>query len=47
MTPVSQVVIICCVLLFIYSLDRNNIGAAGAQAVAGALQHCINLQTLK
>ena len=38
---------ISCVLLFTYSLDENNIDAAGAQAVAGGLQHCTNLQTLK
>ena len=28
-------------------LDSNNIGDAGAQALAGILQHCTNLQELQ
>ena len=30
-----------------YSLERNNINGAGAQALAEGLQHCTNLQKLK
>ena len=33
--------------LFIYSLEGNNIGIAGAQALAEGLQHCSHLQELK
>ena len=35
------------VLLFTYSLYRNNIGVAGAQALAEGLPHCTNPQNLK
>ena len=30
-----------------YSLQGNNIGIEGAQALGGGLQHCTNLQELK
>ena len=39
--------VISCVLLFMYSLEGNKIGATGAQALAGGLQHYTNLETLK
>ena len=32
--------------MFIFSLDQNNIGDAGAQALAEGLKHCTNLQKL-
>ena len=48
MTPRSLVVVISCVsFLFTYSLDRNSIGDAGAQALAEGLQHSTKLQDLK
>ena len=47
MTPGSQIVVIGCVLLFTYSLDKNNLGATGIQVLAGDLQHCTNLQKLE
>ena len=47
MTPGSQIIVIGSVLLFTYSLDENKIGATGAQALAGGLQHCTNLQKLE
>ena len=34
-------------LFFTYSLYWNYIGDAGAQALAGGLQHCTNLQELR
>ena len=36
-----------CVCYSHYSLKGNQIGDAGAQALAGGLQQCINLQTLE
>ena len=50
LTPGSQkliVIISQCVLLFSCSLCGNNVGVAGAQALAGGLQHYTNLQDLK
>ena len=44
MTPGLRIVM---VLLFMYRLGENNIGYAGAQALAGGLQHCTNLQIFK
>ena len=35
-----------CGLLFTCSLSRNEIGDAGAQALAESLQHCNDLQDL-
>ena len=35
------------VLLFTYSLYGNNIGIAGAQALAEGLPHCTNPQNLE
>ena len=36
-----------CILLFAHSLRGNNIGVAGAQALAEDFQHCTNLQKLE
>ena len=50
MTPGSLVVVISCVsflFTYMYSLDRNSIGDAGAQALAEGLQHSTKLQDLK
>ena len=49
MTPGSQChcVVICCIFLFTYSLGGNNIGIAGAQALADYLKHYTNLQKLE
>ena len=35
-----------CLFSHTCSLMENNIGATGAQAIVGGLQHCINLQVL-
>ena len=35
------------ILLFTYSFSQNNIGDTGAEALAGGLQHCTNLQKLE
>ena len=44
----SQVVVISCVsFLLTYSLNKNSISDAGAQALTVGLQHCTNLQTLR
>ena len=48
-TPGSLVVVISygVFFLFTYSLRENNIGDAGAQALAEGLQRCTNLLKLK
>ena len=37
----------CSHFLFIFSLHQNNIGDAGAQALAVGLQHCTKLKNLE
>ena len=36
-----------CFVVHTYSLQKNNIGNEGAQALGEGLQHCTNLQELK